>query len=195
MEDSKDYPQAMDALHKTLAESLSEHYAEYVGKVVDVDIAFADYTTYAEFIMSLSNPSCSYTFSLHPFEGPAILDYSLPLAHGLLTYALGGERVGSDAPDAQAMVGRICEERSTMAKIVRRDLALVETTWEPLQKVDVTDATLETDPIEMKIVAPSHWIHLVALKVDGPDFSGLVNLCYPDCTLESVLPKLVELGK
>ena len=194
MQISRSQVRAVETLHKGLTQAMSKHYAEYVGKVVDADIAFVDITTYGEFIVSLNNPGCSYTFNLHPLEGPAIFDYSLHVAYGLLSYALDDKAVGSVAVDERPTIDKVPEERAAMAKIVLWDLADLEAVWESLEKIQVTDATIQTDPNEMKIVELGHNVLLVALEVNGPDFSGLVNLCYPDCTLESVLPKLAEMG-
>ena len=47
--------------------------------VVDVETAFADQTTYAEFIMSLSNPSCSYRFTFGPTNGKAVMGFAMPV--------------------------------------------------------------------------------------------------------------------
>jgi len=59
---------------------MASSFSALQRSVVDCDIAFVDQTTYAEFIMSLSNPSCSYTYSIEPLGGPAIIDFSIPVA-------------------------------------------------------------------------------------------------------------------
>ena len=58
--------------------------------VVDCDIASVDQTTYAEFIKSLSNPACSYAFMIEPLGGPAIIDFSLPVAYSFIDRQFGG---------------------------------------------------------------------------------------------------------
>ena len=59
--------------------------------VVDVDTAFVDQTTYAEFIMSLSNPSCSYQFTLGPTNGQAVLDIAMPVVFAHVDRSFGGK--------------------------------------------------------------------------------------------------------
>ena len=60
-------------------------------QVVDVDTAFIDQTTYAEFIMSLSNPSCSYQFTLGPTNGQVVLDVAMPIVFAAVDRIFGGK--------------------------------------------------------------------------------------------------------
>ena len=71
---SKDQMRTLENLHSNLARMMSSSFSTFHRSMVDVDIKFVDQTTYAEFIMWLSNPSCSYTFTLEPLGGPAIID-------------------------------------------------------------------------------------------------------------------------
>ena len=56
----------LENLHDNFARLLSSTLSRTMRQVVDVDTAFVDQTTYAEFIMSLSNPAMSYQFTLGP---------------------------------------------------------------------------------------------------------------------------------
>ena len=60
----------LENLHDNFARLLSSTFSGAMRAVVDVDTAFVDQTTYAEFIMSLSNPTCSYQFNLNPIRPP-----------------------------------------------------------------------------------------------------------------------------
>jgi flagellar motor switch protein FliM len=75
---SKDQQRTLENLHTNLAQRLASDFSTIQRSVVDCDIAFVDQTTYAEFIMSLSNPSCSYTFTVEPMHGPVIVDFHCP---------------------------------------------------------------------------------------------------------------------
>ncbi|MEW6755835.1 MAG: flagellar motor switch protein FliM, partial [Candidatus Latescibacterota bacterium] len=66
---NKDQLRTLENLHDNFARLLSSTFSGAMRAVVDVDTAFVDQTTYAEFIMSLSNPSCSYQFTLGPTNG------------------------------------------------------------------------------------------------------------------------------
>ena len=76
---NKDQLRTLENLHDNFARLLSSTFSGAMRAVVDVDTAFVDQTTYAEFIMSLSNPSCSYQFNLGPTGGQAIIDIAMPV--------------------------------------------------------------------------------------------------------------------
>ena len=69
----------IENLHDNFARLLSSTLSGAMRQVVDVDTAFIDQTTYAEFIMSLSNPACSYQFTLGPTNGQMVLDVAMPV--------------------------------------------------------------------------------------------------------------------
>jgi len=180
---SKDQIRTLENLHSNLSRLLAASFSSLQRAVVDADIAFVDQTTYSEFVMSLSNPSCSYVFTIEPLGGPAILDFSLPVAYSFIDRQFGGK--GTTPMGESRILTPI--ERGVMTKVVARTLEDLETTWEPLLKVQVSDAELETNPEFMQVAAPSDTAIVVALEVNSQHASGLVNLCYPFFTLEPVM--------
>ena len=183
---SKDQTRTLENLHSNLARMMASSFSTMQRSVVDCDIAFVDQTTYAEFIMSLSNPSCSYTFTIEPLGGPAIIDFSLPVAYSFIDRQFGGSG-GNPPSDARPLTSI---ERTVMGKVVTRTLADLEATWEALLKIQVSDAELETNPEFMQVAAPSDTVVLIAFEVNSQHASGLVNLCYPYFTLEPVMAYL-----
>ena len=180
---SKDQQRTLENLHSNLARMMASSFSTMQRSVVDCDIAFVDQTTYAEFIMSLSNPSCSYTFTVEPLGGPAIMDFSIPVAYSFIDRQFGG--TGGKPPSEARPLTSI--ERTVMGKVVTRTLADLEATWDPLIKIQVSDAELETNPEFMQVAAPSDTVVLIAFEVNSQHASGLVNLCYPYFTLEPVM--------
>ena len=183
---SKDQTRTLENLHSNLARMMASSFSTMQRSVVDCDIAFVDQTTYAEFIMSLSNPSCSYTFTIEPLGGPAVIDFSLPVAYSFIDRQFGGSG-GNPPSEARPLTSA---ERTVMGKVVTRTLADLEATWEALLKIQVSDAELETNPEFMQIAAPSDTVMLIAFEVNSQHASGLVNLCYPYFTLEPVMAYL-----
>ena len=183
---SKEQIRMFENLHANLARMMAASFSTEQRSVVDCEIAFVDQTTYAEFIMSLSNPSCSYTFSMEPLGGPAILDFSLPIVYSFIDRQFGG--AGTNPPKEARQLTSI--ERTVMAKVVTRALANLEATWDQLIKIQVSDAELETNPEFMQVAAPSDTALLIAFEVNTQHASGLVNLCYPYFTLEPVMAYL-----
>jgi flagellar motor switch protein FliM len=180
---SREQTRTIENLHTNLARMMASAFSTFARQIVDVDIAFVDQTTYAEFIMSLSNPSISYTYTINPLAGPAVIDFSTPITYAFIERQLGGP--GGRRPGDTRPLTAI--ERSVMTPIITRVLADLEATWEPLLKIQVSDAELETNPEFMQVAAPSDTVVLIAFEVNFQRASGLVNLCYPYFTLEPAM--------
>ena len=88
---NKDQLRTLENLHDNFARLLSSTFSGAMEAVVDVDTAFVDQTTYAEFIMSLSNPSCSYQFTLGPTNGQVVIDIAMPLVFSFVDRIFGGK--------------------------------------------------------------------------------------------------------
>jgi len=183
---NKDQLRTLENLHDNFARLLSSTFSGAMRAVVDIDTAFVDQTTYAEFIMSLSNPSCSYQFTLGPTNGQAIIDFAMPVVFAFVDRIFGGKgsSLGVDARQLSQI------EMGVIAKIIKRVVEDLEATWEPILRVEVSDIELETNPEFMQITAASEIVILLAFEVNSTNASGLVSLCYPFFTLESILPRL-----
>ena len=183
---NKDQLRTLESLHDNFARLLGSTFSGAMRAVVDVDTAFVDQTTYAEFIMSLSNPSCSYQFPLGPTHGQAIMDFAMPVAFAFVDRIFGGKG-SSQGVDARQLTAI---EMGVINKIIKRVIEDLEATWEPILRVEISDVELETNPEFMQITVPSEIVILLAFEVNSTNASGLVSLCYPFFTLESILPRL-----
>ena len=183
---NKDQLRTLENLHDSFARLLSSTLSGAMRAVVDVDTAFVDQTTYAEFIMSLSNPACSYQFTLNPTGGQAIMDIAMPIVCGMVDRVHGGK--GSPKGVEARQVTPI--EMGVMAKIVKRAVEDLEATWEPIVRAEISDIELETNPEFMQITAASEIVILLAFEINATNMSGLISLCYPFFTLEPILPRL-----
>ena len=183
---NKDQLRTLENLHDNFARLLSSSLSATFRAVVDVDTAFVDQTTYAEFIMSLSNPALSYRFTLGPTNGQAILDIAMPVVFATIDRSFGGKG-SSQGVEARQVTPIEIGELNTLVKKFIEDL---EATWEPILPVQITDIELETNPEFMQITAASEIVILLAFEVNSTHCSGLISLCYPFFTLESILPRL-----
>ena len=154
--------------------------------VVDVDTAFVDQTTYAEFVMSLSNPCSAYQFTPGPSKGQAIIDIAMPLVFAFVDRIFGGKG-SSQGVDART-VSQI--EMGVLHKILKRMVEDLESTWEPILRVEISDIEFETNPEFMQITAASEIVILLAFEVNSTNASGLVSLCYPYFTLYTLLERM-----
>ncbi|MFC1526058.1 FliM/FliN family flagellar motor switch protein [Candidatus Latescibacterota bacterium] len=176
----------LESIHDNFARMLSHSLSGLMRAVVDVDTAFVDQTTYAEFIMSLSNPCCSYQFTLNPHGGQVIMDWAMPIVCGIVDRFQGGK--GSSQGVDPRQLTQI--EMGLMAKAVREAIWDLDRTWDFILHDRINNIELETNPEFMQITAPSEIVILLAFEVNSTNASGLISLCYPFFTLEPILPLL-----
>ena len=82
-------------------------------------------------------------------------------------------------------------EMGVLARVVKRAVADLECTWEPiLPGNQIHSIELETNPEFMQITAAPEIVILLAFEVNAPGLTGLISLCYPYFTLQSTLPRL-----
>jgi flagellar motor switch protein FliM len=178
---TKTQQRSLETLHEDLAKKMHEHFTEINGVVADVDIAFVDQTTYAEFVASLSRPSVSFTFKVEALGGGSvILDYSLPIAYSLLEYA----GVGKPEDKMEA------KHRDALGIIFKRDLGCIESIWDAVVDFKGSDAQFETNPEALNVAQDNDHVALIGFDVHFPHASGKINLCYPIALLQSALSRL-----
>jgi len=185
---NKDQLRTLENLHENFARMLSSTLSGALRAVVDVDTAFVDQTTYAEFIMSLSNPCCSYNFTLGPTSGQAIIDFAMPVTFACVDRIFGGKG-SSQGVEARQLTPI---EIGVISRIVRRVIEDLEATWEPILRVEISDVELELNPEFHQITAASEIVILLAFEVNKVNASGLVSVCYPFFTLEPIIPLLSQ---
>ncbi|MDP6775851.1 MAG: FliG C-terminal domain-containing protein, partial [Candidatus Latescibacteria bacterium] len=173
--------------HSNQARLMASSFSTISRSVVDCEIAFVDQTTYAEFIRPLSNPSCTYTFTIEPMGGTAVLDFPPAIANLFVDRQFGG--TGANPPKEARVLTSI--ERKVMGKVVLRALSDLEAMWEQLLKVEISDVELETNPEFIHAAAPSGTVVLIGFEVNAQHASGLIKLCYP---FEMLGPVLRYLG-
>jgi flagellar motor switch protein FliM len=110
----------------------------------------------------------------------------MPVVFAHVDRSFGGKG-SSQGVDARQLTPIEIGEINSVIKKVIEDL---EATWEPILPVNITDIELETNPEFMQITAASEIVILLAFEVNTTNASGLVSLCYPFFTLESILPRL-----
>jgi flagellar motor switch protein FliM len=188
----------LEELHDNFARLLSGTLCSQLGMVVDVDTTFVDQTTYGEYIESLSFPCCSYQFKLRHFDGnaigptlgQAIIDVSLPVVMGYIDRRLGGTGSNEDAQVRQ--LSQI--EMGEIAQLIKQVVEDLESTWRPITRLDVSDIELETHPKFIQVAPAGEIVLLFAFEINSTNMSGMMSICYPFLTIQSLLPLLEQEG-
>ena len=166
-----------EKLHEHLAGETAALLGEYLDDPATSGIAYIDRCTYWEFVESLVDPACSFSFSLG--SGPAVIAYD-PTAQAFATGGDSGRRPGAKGLDV-------------MERLVVRSLTHIADTWSSVTEFEAASPVLETDREQMEAVEPDDPVYLVAVEIVCGSSTGQVIVCYPEATIESALQKLMHM--
>ena len=189
---------AREVLH-----AIERCFSDALDTEVTVDILSVSQSTYAQFIESVSSPSLTLHFTMKPTAGRISFDLSPTLAFALRD-RLSGNQASAWKDEVSTLTA---DDWKRLNPIARDIMAHLEDIWQPVPDVEMSDGEWETNIVGLK-ARPEYWndqsrrlfgaledapidpvVHIkMALKSE--DVSCLLGLCYPACTLESILPYL-----
>ncbi len=182
---SKDQLRTLQNLHDNFARILSSTFSTLQRSIIEINLVSVDQITYSEFIMSLSSPSCTYTFRMEPLEGVAVIDFSQSVVFSFVDRLFGGR--GTTIVTEREITWI---EKSVMNNIINRSLRDLERTWERIIPLECNVEMLETNPEFVQVVPASETVVLISFELKSENVSGLINLCYPYITIEPIALRL-----
>ncbi len=182
---SKDQLRTLQNLHDNFARLLSSTFSTLQRSVIEINLISVDQITYSEFIMSLSSPSCTYTFRMEPLEGVAIIDFSQSVVFSFVDRLFGGRGTSIVTEREITWI-----EKSVMNNIINRGLRDLERTWERIIPLECTVEMLETNPEFVQVVPASETVVLISFELKSENVNGLINLCYPYISIEPIALRL-----
>ncbi|MBP7461646.1 MAG: flagellar motor switch protein FliM [Candidatus Delongbacteria bacterium] len=182
---SKDQVRTLQMLHDGFARAFSSTLSAHLRTIVDIDLVSVDQITYSEFIMSMSDPSCIYIFSLKPIHGNAILEITPQLAFSIFDRLFGGQ--GQTLELNRELTGI---EQIVVSKVVNFALKDLSKAWEHVVSLDMKLESRETNPQFVQVAPPGETVILISFEIKTLNSSGLMSICYPYMLLESIISKL-----
>ena len=182
---SKDQLRTLQNLHDNFARLLSSTFSTLQRSIIEINLVSVDQITYSEFIMSLSSPSCTYTFRMEPLEGVAVIDFSQSVVFSFVDRLFGGRGTSIVTEREITWI-----EKSVMNNIINRSLRDLERTWERIIPLECNVEMLETNPEFVQVVPASETVVLISFELKSENVSGLVNLCYPYISIEPIALRL-----
>ncbi|MFC1538593.1 flagellar motor switch protein FliM [Candidatus Latescibacterota bacterium] len=182
---SKDQLRTLQNLHDNFARLLSATFSTLQRSVIEINLVSVDQITYSEFIMSLSSPSCTYTFRMEPLEGVAVIDFSQSVVLSFVDRLFGGRGTSIVTEREITWI-----EKSVMNNIINRCLRDLERTWERIIPLECNVEMLETNPEFIQVVPASETVVLISFELKSENVNGLINLCYPYISIEPIALRL-----
>ncbi len=182
---SKDHLRTLEIVFEHYARLLSTNLPVYLRKNIQVDVTSSETVTFSEFSNALSNPVILGVINFDPLPGNLIMELSTNLGYAMIDRMLGGPgKSVSKKRDFSEI------ELSIVEKMLVICTQLLREPWKNVLDAHPMLDRIETNAQFAQIVSPSDMIAIVTLNIRLGEEEGLMNICLPYFTVESVMDKL-----
>lgn len=182
---SKDQVKMLSSIHETFARLFTSSLTTLSRGLVEVELKSVEQQSHAEFLPTLSAPTCVAIFHMEPLKGAAAVDVSAPILFRLIDRLLGGSGL------LPVRVREFTEvEQALVERIAMRAMLDLRQAWQHVGTFGFRVVNLETSPQFVQLTAPNEVVIVVVLSIKVGDAEGHIALAYPHLLLEPVMPKL-----
>ena len=183
---SKEHLRTLEIIFEHYGRLLSTNYPVYLRKNVQVSVVNSEALTFSEFTNSLSNPVILGIVNFLPLSGNIMVELSATIGFAMIDRLLGGQ---GDPLEKNREFSEI--ELSLVEKMMTVAVSLLKEPWKNVvEELNPVLERVETNPQFAQIIAPTEMIAIVTLNMKIGDVEGLMNICLPYFTLESIMDKL-----
>ena len=178
---------SLQFLHDKFCSNVSSSLSAYLRAITEVTLLSVEQTTYAEFLLSLSDPTYYSAISINPLDGMAALEMNLELVFPIIDRLLGG--VGS----VLKLNRNITEiEKNIIQGVVKLITTNLAETWKPVSVIEFTFRASETRPQLLHVAAANEVVILIIFEVKIGETRGTMHLCLPFAGLEPISGKFEQ---
>ncbi len=182
---SKEHLRTLEIIFEHYGRLVSTNLPVYLRKSVQVSVVNSEALTFSEFTNSLANPVILGIVNFQPLTGNIMVELGSNLGFAMVDRLLGGQ---GDALEKSREFSEI--EMSLVEKMMAVCIGLLREPWRNVLDLNPVLERVETNPQFAQIIAPTEMIAIVTLNIRLGDVEGLMNVCLPYFTLESIMDKL-----
>lgn len=182
---SKEHLRTLEIIYEHYGRLLSTNLPLYIRKNVTVDVLNSETVTFSEFSNALSNPVILGIIDFQPLSGTIILEIQPTLGFSFIDRMLGGEGTPLDRSRPFTDI-----EMPLLEKLETLCMQLMIEPWENVVEISPVLERIETNPQFAQVISPTDMIAIVTLNVKFGEVEGLMNVCLPFFTLESIMDRL-----
>lgn len=184
---SKNQLRTISNISENFGEMFSSYLMSKLQTIVGVNVTSVDQIYYSEYVLSVSNPACLYTFNIKKTDIKGILEFSSEFALTLVDRLLGGN--GKGAKNSQVITPIEQEILKVVVEIVLRDLGKA---WQIIGDYQFGIEKFEPDIDFVQITSQSESVLLIGFEVMIGDETYMMNLCFATYAFDAILSKLAN---
>ncbi len=182
---SKEHLRTLEIIFEHYGRLLSTNLPVYLRKNVQISVTSSETVTFSEFSNALSNPVILSIVNFAPLSGNIIMELSLNVGFAIIDRMLGGQGNALERPREFSEI-----EMAILEKILIVCMQLLREPWKNVIEINPVLDRIEANPQFAQIIAPSDMIAIVTLNIRIGEVDGLMNICLPYFTLESIMDNL-----
>lgn len=181
---SKEQLRSLHFMHDRFARNFSASLSAYLRTICEVNLVSVEQLSYAEFLLSLPDPTSFNAISMRPLEGSAALEINPTVVFPMIDKLLGGPGVPLEINRSITDI-----EQNILEGVIKLALEDLKEAWKQVVEIDMRLTARETSPQLIQIVAPNEVVVLIVFEVKIGDVSGMMNFCIPTSVLEPISGK------
>ncbi len=163
---------AIQNLYENFARDLTIAFSAYLRDYVMINIISVEQISYAEFLESLTSPTCLISMRVQPFGEISVLELSPAVCSAVVEILMGGH-----AKHPTKFDRKLTEiEQSVLEGLIRLVLNNLKAAWRSVHDVEFEIDGQETDPQVFRVLAPNDGIVAAAIEVRVGENVGMMNI-------------------
>ncbi|MGE5681778.1 MAG: flagellar motor switch protein FliM [Bacillota bacterium] len=182
---SKNQLRTIRNIHENFSESLSSFLLSKLQAIVNINVISVDQIYYSEYVLSVSNPACLFTFDIKNTDIKGILELSPELALALVDRLLGGNGSGTKQSKIITPI-----EQKVLYVVVDKIMVDLKKAWQIIGEYDFVIERFEPDIDFAQITSQSESVLLISFELFIGEQSYLMNLCFATFAFDAILSKM-----
>lgn len=182
---SKEHLRTLEIIFEHYGRLLSTNLPVYLRKNIQVEVMNSEAVTYSEFANSLSNPMLLGVVNFAPLKGTILLEMATNIGYSMVDRMLGGMgeplKKTRDFSEIELLI---------IERLLTVCVNLLREPWKNVVELSPHLERIETNSQFAQIISPSEMIAIITINMKIGEVEGLMNVCLPYITLDTVMDKL-----
>lgn len=182
---SKEHLRTLEIIFEHYGRLLSTNLPVYLRKNIQVEVMNSEAVTYSEFANSLSNPMLLGVVNFAPLKGTVLLEMATNIGYAMVDRMLGGMgeplKKTRDFSEIELLI---------IERLLTVCVNLLREPWKNVVELSPRLERIETNSQFAQIISPSEMIAIITINIKIGEVEGLMNVCLPYITLDTVMDKL-----
>ncbi|QQS35486.1 MAG: flagellar motor switch protein FliM [Ignavibacteriales bacterium] len=182
---SKNQLRTLKNVHENFSESFASYLVSKLQAIVNINVTSVDQIYYSEYVLSVSNPACLFTFDINNTDIKGILELSPDFAFALVDRLLGGNGLGTKSNKIITPI-----EQMVLNVVVERIMLDLKKAWQAIDSFDFAVERFEPDIDFAQITSQSESVLLISFEITFGEQSYMMNLCFALFAFDTILTKM-----